>query len=226
MRVYIGYDKREHDAAKVARKTLKETSSIEPEFLERDGLAARGLLNRPTDRRNGRYDLLSDAYSSTEFSLSRFLVPILCQSGPALFTDCDVVFLRDVSKLKDLFDPQYAVQVVRHNYTPSAAVKMDNQVQSTYSRKNWSSVVLWNTDHPANRRLTLHDVNTRPGLWLHQFGWLNDHEIGDLPPRWNWLVGEQSKPDFPAIAHYTLGGPFTPGWIPHEHDEIWQRAAA
>jgi len=226
MRVYIGYDKREHEAARVARKTLMETSNVEPEFLERDALIARGLLHRPTDYRgSGTYDLISNAACSTDFSISRFLVPILCQSGFALFTDCDVVFLRDVRKLFDLADPQYAVQVVKHNYVPTSDTKMDNQPQAKYSRKGWSSVILWNCDHPANQRLSLHDINSRPGLYLHQFKWLHDNEIGDLPSRWNWLIGEQPKPQSPAIAHMTLGGPWLEGWEPHEHDEIWLNAA-
>lgn len=102
---------------------------------------------------------------------------------------------------------------------------MDAQVQTSYPRKNWSSVILWNTDHPANRRLTLHDVNTRPGLWLHQFGWLHDDEIGALPPEWNWLVNVQERPAYPGIAHFTLGGPFTPGWKGAQNDEIWYEAS-
>jgi hypothetical protein len=85
-------------------------------------------------------------------------------------------------------------------------------------------VMLWNCDHPANQRLTLQDVNERPGRDLHRFYWLNDSEIGALPPEWNWLVGVQPKPAAPQIAHFTLGGPFTPGWKGAEHDEIWAEA--
>ena len=58
-----------------------------------------------------------------------------------------------------------------------------------YSRKNWSSVVLWNWAHPANRRLTLEMVNTLPGRDLHAFCWLDEWEIGELPVEWNYLVG-------------------------------------
>lgn len=225
MRVYIGYDEREHAAARVARRTLKATSAIEPEFLERTALQSRGLLARSVDRRGHSYDIISNSSASTDFSISRFLTPVLCQSGWALFTDCDVVFLRDVHKLLDLADTQYAVQVVKHDYTPTGAMKMDSRPQAVYKRKNWSSVMLFNCDHPANRRLSLYDVNSRTGLYLHQFGWLHDNEIGDLPARWNWLVGEQPKPEAPAIAHFTLGGPWLSGWEPREHDEIWQNAS-
>lgn len=103
--------------------------------------------------------------------------------------------------------------------------KMDGQAQLAYSRKNWSSVMLFNCDHPANRRLSLQDVNERPGRDLHGFYWLHDSEIGELPGEWNWLVNVQPKPERPKIAHFTEGGPFTPGWRGAEHDELWLREA-
>lgn len=81
--------------------------------------------------------------------------------------------------------------------------------------------MLWNCDHPANRRLSLHDVNHRRGLELHGFYWLNDAEIGELPREWNWLVGEQTKPDNPRIAHFTNGTPNMPGHENTPHAEIW-----
>lgn len=227
MRVYIGYDKREHKASEVAIKTLKETSKLAPELLDCTALAERGLLTRFVDRRGSNlYDLASNAYASTDFAISRFLVPILCQSGWALFTDCDVVFLRDVHKLLDLADDSFAVQVVKHVYKPTSEVKMDNKPQVAYARKNWSSVMLFNCSHPANRRLTLHEINNRSGLYLHQFRWLHDSEIGDLPGRWNWLVNETPRPSNAAIAHFTLGGPWLQDWVPHDHDDIWLGAAS
>lgn len=230
LRVFIGWDRREAEAARVAAKTLYCKSRITPEFLCLDRLRDAGLLTRIADRRSAEshyshYDLVSNANASTDFAISRFLTPILRQEGFALFTDCDVLFLRNPLEMMLTVDPKHAVSVVKHKYEPVEASKMDGQLQVAYPRKNWSSVILWNTDHPANRRLTLHDVNTRPGLWLHQFGWLHDDEIGELTPEWNWLVNVQPKPAFPGIAHFTLGGPFTPGWKPSEHDQLWKDAA-
>jgi lipopolysaccharide biosynthesis glycosyltransferase len=226
MKAYIGYDPREDAAYRVAAKTLRETSGIEAEPLVEERLRAAGLLWRPVDRRGRMHDLVSGSDQSTEFAISRFLVPMLCQSGWALFADCDVVFLRDVGALLPLCQPwQKAVYVVKHRHTPADPWKMDGQAQLAYPRKNWSSVMLFNCDHPAHRRLSLHDVNTRPGRDLHAFYWLHDDEIGELSREWNWLVGVQPKPERPAIAHFTLGGPFTPGWKGAEHDDIWMEAA-
>lgn len=140
------------------------------------------------DARGQLYDLPSNAPCSTEFAISRFLVPILCQQGWALFVDCDVVFLGDVAELFALADPSKAVMVVKHAPLVEVGTKMDGQAQVGYTRKNWSSVMLFNCDHPANRRLSLADVNERPGRDLHALYWLHDEEIGALPAAWNWLV--------------------------------------
>lgn len=228
MKAFIGFDPRESAAYAVAAATLWKTSGIVAEPLVEDRLRAAGLLWRPVDRRGRMHDLTSGADQATEFAISRFLVPILCQQGLALFTDCDVVMLRDVRTVT--MEPGFdnggkAVYVVKHDHRPGEQWKMDGQAQLAYPRKNWSSVVLWNCDHPAHQRLNLHTVNAMPGRWLHAFGWLHDHEIGELPPEWNWLVGVQPKPERPAIAHFTLGGPFTPGWKGAEHDELWLEAA-
>lgn len=225
MRVFIGYDQREAEAYRVAVKSLKAVSpraDVTP--LDVDRLAAFGLLRRHVDRRGQMYDLTSNAPQSTDFAVSRFLVPHLAQTGWALFTDCDVVFLSPIEHLFALADPRYAVMVVKHEQA-GGGTKMDGQAQTSYARKNWSSVCLFNADHPANRRLSLQDVNERPGRDLHAFYWLHDSEIGELPAEWNWLAGVQPPPVSPAIAHFTLGGPWLPNWPGAEHDEIWEGAA-
>ncbi len=98
---------------------------------------------------------------------------------------------------------------------------MDGQAQLSYPRKNWSSVMLINCDHHAWERVGLGLVNNLKGIDLHRFVFLDDEEIGELPAEWNWLVNVQPKPENPAIAHFTLGGPFIPGWKGAPHDEIW-----
>lgn len=226
MKVYIGSDPREQAAVDVAVKTLREVSGIEPELLDAERLRDAGLLWRIADHRGGQaYDLISNAPKSTAFAASRFLVPLLCQSRWALFTDCDVVFLRDPREMLTEIEPGKAVYVVQHDFTPTALWKMVNQQQTTYPRKAWSSVMLFDTQHPANRRLSTHDVNTRPGRDLHRLYWLADSEIGALAPRWNWLVNEQPKPADLALAHFTNGGPYLPGWKPAPNDDIWLKAA-
>src|SRR5690606_28435707 len=115
--------------------------------------------------------------------------PWLAENQWALFCDfVDMMFLADPSELFSLADDRYAVMVVKHNHVPTEKKKMDNQAQTVYQRKNWSSVILWNIAHPANARLTIDMVNTLPGRDLHRFCWLEDDEIGELPAAWNHLV--------------------------------------
>lgn len=220
--IYIGVDHREPKSLQAAINSLGLVSPwATPVLLDSVKLAERGLLYRPQDRRGQIYDLISNAPCSTDFAISRFLTPILHQSGWAMFCDCDVVFMRDVADLFDLADESMAVMVVQHENGHESGTKMDGQAQQLYARKNWSSVMLFNCDHPANERLTLADVNTRPGRWLHRFGWLADSEIGALPAEWNWLVGVQERPQNPAIAHFTLG---TPELREGPYSDLWWRA--
>ena len=225
MKVFVGHDIREQAAYDAAVKTLRSTSSVPVDVnpLVDARLRQTGLLTRPVDTRSGRFDIISGAECATDFSNSRFLVPILCQSGWAVFVDADVIFLDDINLILREADRRFAVQVVKHPPLESSGLKMDGCVQYVYPRKNWSSVILWNCDHPGNARLTLNDVNSRPGRDLHNFYWLHDSEIGELTPRWNWLVGVAAPPPLISIAHFTLGGPFIPGWKIGEgpFDNLW-----
>ena len=225
MRIYIGWDSREQAAVAVAVKTLRSVGGVDAGLLCADRLRDAGLLSRISDHRGGQsYDLVSNAQTSTEFAVSRFLTPILCQSGWALFTDGDVVFIRDPREMLAEIEPGKAVYVVKHDYKPTALFKMVNQAQTTYPRKAWSSVMLFDCNHPANRRLSLHDVNTRPGRDLHALYWLADEEVGSLDPAWNWLVDCQPRPDNLGIAHMTLGGEWLPGWKGGSFDAEWRAA--
>lgn len=248
--IYIGWDSREGLAYEVAHHTLRANSSIPMRVtpLRLNQLEHQGIIRRPWQRlKKGRsmvisegrverhvvtaaqrgtlWDDVSQAPMSTEFAISRFAVPLLAQTGWAVFVDADVVFLGDVADLVALADPQFAVMVVKHADIPGQSVKMDNQPQVPYKRKNWSSVVLWNCDHPSNRFVTLELLNSKPGRDLHRFCWLADHEIGALPLAWNWLVNVEPCPDGVKLAHFTLGGPWLPDWSTREHDELWLSAS-
>ena len=222
MRVLVGYEPREARSFKLALASARKCG-FDPTPLYEDRLRASGLLYRPWDQRGQMWDFNSNAPQATSFAISRFFTPILAHSGWCLFVDCDMVFLRDAHQLARLADPRYAVMVVKHDVGAVGGTKMDNQTQTAYPRKLWSSVMLWNIDHPANRRLNVQMLNQWPGRDLHAFGWLSDDEIGELPMEWNWLVGMQEKPAAPAIAHYTLGTPELLTKCPHA--DIWEQAA-
>lgn len=220
MRIYVGYDSREGRSFDVARSSA-EHYGHEVIPLRTDRLRASGLFTRPTDTRGMLWDLYSGQPQSTEFALTRFLVPILAHSGTAMYVDCDVVFLSDPGKFLH-WPVGEAVYVVKHpEFDGLKLVKMEGQKQRIYPRKLWSSVMVFDCDHPANRRLNLSMVNTWHRDDLHAFKWLADDEIGELPPEANWLVGVQPKPADAIIAHFTLGTPELKGHEHDEHAELW-----
>lgn len=215
--IWIGYEPRELDAFVVAQHSLKRRISdphIPVRGIVLSDLVQRGLYKRAWHRTSGRMiDHISDAPMSTEFAISRFIVPKLAACGWALYMDCDVLVRADLVKLFEQADRSKAVMCVKHAHTPSERVKMDGQAQVLYARKNWSSVMLFNCDHMANQRLTLEMINTLPGRDLHRFCWLNDDEIGELSPEWNYLVGYTQLDENvePKIVHFTSGIPSMQG---------------
>lgn len=225
MKIYIGHDSREQSAFDVAaRSAVAFGCDVVP--LREETLRASGMLTRTTDTRGQAWDFNSGAPQSTSFAIARFFVPLIAHSGWCLFVDCDVIFLRDPNELAKVADDKFAVMVVKHEAMRLESTKMDGQVQTSYPRKLWSSVMLWNVDHPANRRLNLQMLNQWPGRDLHALKWLADSEIGELDPEWNWLVNCQTKPLSPAVAHFTLGTPNMPGHEEDEHAELWNSYAS
>lgn len=251
MRIYVGHDDRpaEREAFAVAVGTARSYGH-DVVGLYADRLRMAGLLTRAEDTRGGIYDFNSGAPASTQFAISRFFVPMLAHTGWALFVDADVVFLRDPQHLLASIrhDQGRAVYVVKHRqFTLDEALtrserahfhigqdsghgnlplKMDGQVQTVYPRKLWSSVMLFDCDHPAHQRLNLTSLNAWPGRDLHAFRWLADDEVGHLPAQANWLVGMQPMPADPIIAHYTLGTPNMPGLSGSPHAQLWRDARA
>lgn len=213
--IWIGYDPREADGFAVCRNSIQRhlTQPIPVRGIILNSLRKQGMYDRPTEKRDGQlYDVISDAPMSTEFAISRFYTPILAKRGWALFMDCDILCMGSVARLFEQAKSDYAVMCVKHHHEPSLGYKMDGQLQVRYQRKNWSSVMLFNCDHVANKALTIEMLNTVPGRDLHRFCWLDDQEIGELSPRWNYLVGHTTLDEDPVLVHYTDGLPSMPGY--------------
>ena len=215
--VFVGYDTREDIAYQVCEFSIKRFNA---------NVAVTPLVQHEL-RQKKIYWREIDKLASTEFTFTRFLVPHLMNfNGWALFIDCDIVFLEDVSNLFSLADDRYAVMCVKHEFNPKPGLKMDGQVQTVYPRKNWSSVVLWNCAHPSNEKVTVDSVNNPnfDGAYFHRFSWLKDEEIGELPCDWNWLVGWYKKDDgVPRAIHYTEGGPWFKNYRNCEFNQDWKK---
>lgn len=213
LNIFIGWDSREvkawHTLAHSIITQSQQVVNLIP--LRQDTLRATGLYWRSRDQ-----------LASTEFSLTRFLVPHLSQyKGYSVFMDCDILCQTDITKLfKEVQkDPYKAVWVVPHQYTPSTETKMDGQVQTVYPKKNWSSVMVFNNE--LCQSLTLEYVNTVSPSDLHQFKWISGDRIGELDTTWNWLVGEYETNTRANLLHFTLGGPWFQSYTPCAEGEKW-----
>jgi len=215
--VYIGYDEKESIAWHVMAQSLIETSS-EP------------LSIHPVSLKNYSrvFTRKTDAKQSNAFSFSRFMVPYLQDySGYAVFMDCDMMLRSDIVELFKIAQarPDKAVHVVKHDYEPKQKVKFLGNIQYSYPRKNWSSVVVWNCNHPANLKLDLNFVHNGTGAELHRFSWLKDEEIGELDVGWNWLVGEYQSDlstKWVKNVHWTIGGPYFNEYSHVEFSDEWR----
>lgn len=207
LRIFIGWDSRFPEPADVLRHSLLAHASIplDIRYLKLDELG----LDRAQDPR-----------ASTEFTYSRFLVPHLCGfEGKAIFMDNDMLCFADVKELDDLDMDGLALRVVKHDYQPGNSVKMYGCEQSSYPRKNWSSLMLMNC-----ARLGLWSkevVATQTGAYLHRFQDIPDAEIGEIPNTWNTL---DWMDDSTKLIHYTNGGPWFEAYRDHPHADVWYRA--
>jgi hypothetical protein len=234
MSVWIGYDPREYAAFAVAKESIRQFDRHIPvKGVVLSDLQERELYYRPTTERLGKlWDEISGAHMSTEFANSRFLVPEIIRrmsmwddavNGWALFMDCDVMLRTSVYQLKELLDDSKALMCVKHDHRPMGNIKMDGQVQAAYPRKNWSSVMAFHCDHPSNKeKLTVELINTVPGRDLHRFCWLEDDEIGELGPEWNWIPGVSDESVDPKLVHWSEGGPWFSNFKNAPYADEWR----
>ncbi len=207
--IFIGYDSKVKIAYHVLTESILRNSSTP-------------ITISPINLNNLKniYTRKQDPLASTEFSFSRFLVPHLMNyNGWAIFMDSDMVMLSDITKLLNLRNEKYAVQVCKHDYTPSSKNKFLGNNQTIYAKKNWSSLMLMNTS--KCKTLTPEYVNTKSGLELHQFKWLDENLIGSIPLEWNWLVGEYPYKKEVHNIHFTEGGPYFKDYKNTEYANEW-----
>jgi lipopolysaccharide biosynthesis glycosyltransferase len=207
--IFIGYDSKVKIAYHVLAESILRNSStpvtISPIYL--------GNLKNIYTRKQ-------DPLASTEFSFSRFLIPYLMNyNGWAIFMDSDMVMLSDITKLWNLRNEKYALQVCKHDYTPNSKNKFLGNNQTIYAKKNWSSLMLM--DCSKCKTLTPEYVNTKSGLELHQFKWLDENLIGSISLEWNWLVGEYPYKKDVHNIHFTEGGPYFKDYKNTEYANEW-----
>ena len=207
--IFIGYDTKETVAYHVCSNSIIRQSTQPVSIVP----LALTLLDDYTETH-------TDA--SNEFVYSRFLVPHLMDyNGWAVFIDGDMILQDDISNLWNLRDDSKAVMVVKHDYKTKMPIKYFGAKNEDYPRKNWSSVILWNCNHPAHKILSPEFIQQSTGQYLHRFGWLTDTDIGELPIEWNWLADEYGVNNNAKLIHYTLGTPCFEEFADTPMGELW-----
>lgn len=211
IRCFLGYDRRSPIGHHICEQSIIENSTqaiaITPLYLS----TLKHIFTREREPNQ-----------LTDFTFSRFLVPFLSgYHGWSLFLDGnDMLILGDMAELWKLRDAQYAIMVVKHPEFKGEHSFMGNS-HFTYSRWNWSSVILFN--NAKCRALTPLYVNTADYYDLHQFKWIQDSSlIGELPNNWNHLVGYYPPRADVQLIHWTLGLPNQESEFENsEHAEKW-----
>ena len=208
--VFIGYDPREPIAYHVCcNSIIRNTKS---------------LVNFVPVALTAFKDIYQETHTdgSNDFIYSRFLVPALLDYvGHGIFIDGDMLITGDISDLWDLRSHYHAVQVAKHEYKTKASKKYLGNKNEDYPRKNWSSVIIWNAGHYANRELIPSRIMTMTGSELHRFSWIPDDRIGEIPKEWNWLETEYPKNENAQLIHYTLGTPCFDEYKDTVTSELW-----
>jgi lipopolysaccharide biosynthesis glycosyltransferase len=209
--IFIGYDHREAVAYHVCVNSIIRHSS---KTVAVTPLALKNMQDYQETHTDG----------SNQFIYSRFLVPHLMEyKGWAIFMDGDMLIRDDIEKLWALRDESKAVMVVKHDYKTKMTEKYLGAKNENYPRKNWSSVILWNCGHEANKTITPEFIQGATGAQLHRFTWLNDNLIGELPIEWNWLPDEFGANTNAKLLHYTLGTPSFHDFATTPMGDEWHR---
>ncbi len=230
---WIGWTGESALAYEVCKASLLANASIDVDVrpLRHWELRNAKIYRRPytVTGEGQRIDGVDNTPFSTDFSFTRFLVPALEDFANkwVLYCDNDMLWLDDVAKLLDdvsWHKHTWAMACVKHDHAPPANKKMVGYVQTSYRRKNWSSLMMMNPQKCAY--LSVDKVNEATGSWLHGLEFVEDHQIGTLDPRWNVLYGVQHHPD-PAVVHFTNGTPDMPFAMLNgsPYERIWRTCA-
>ena len=191
--IVVGFDQKEAVAYHTFTQSVIEKSSMPMRFMP---LSIGSLTNYKEVHKDG----------SNDFIYSRFLVPYLMKfKGWAIYADGDMVCLKDIKKLWDLRDDKFAVQLVKHDYKTKIKTKYWGNKNEDYPRKNWSSLILWNCEHQAHKKLTPEFIQKQTGAFLHRFSWIKE------------------KKDINLI-HYTIGTPCFEEYQNESLSSFWKKS--
>jgi len=209
MKIFIGHDSKYPEATEVCIASIRNNGFTgEIHKLDKQQLINDGVY--------GRKDVEGE---STEFSFTRFYVPLLSKwKGVSMFCDNDFLWKCNPEELLDYLE-DHKMAVVKHEDYEAIGSKMDGVKNKSYPRKNWSSLMLFNNIDFKGVLSKKYLDNASPAD-LHQFAWCCDNCIGDLPKKYNCLVGHYNCNNAKAF-HYTNGGPWFKEYKDKEKSLAW-----
>ena len=209
MRIFIGHDSRHKQASKVCKQSiLNYWPDADITYLDKAKLKEIGMY--------GRKDVDGE---STEFSFTRFYVPLICNyKGIAMFCDNDFLWKCDPRKLRKYINKK-PLAVVKHEDYDVIEDKMDGVKNKAYPKKNWSSLMIFRCNQFKNKLNKEYLDNATPAQ-LHEFHFINENNISSIPKEYNCLVGHYDCENAKAL-HYTNGGPWFDEYKYSEHANEW-----
>lgn len=200
--IFVGYDSRMSDVHIATLNSIIRTSK---DIDNTPGINIRLLDYKEIEEYQREW-----GNQSVEFSYSRFLVPYLSgYKGWSIFVDNDYIFEYDILNLLLYINDEKAVSVVKHDYEEKYDQKFGGSSKDVwYPKKLWSSLMVFNNEHPDCKKLTPEVINNESGQYLHQFEWTAEETIGEIPKRWVWTEGYDSVETFKDswAKHWTRGG--------------------
>ena len=209
MRIFIGHDSRHKQASKVCKQSiLNYWPDADITYLDKAKLKEIGMY--------GRKDVDGE---STEFSFTRFYVPLICNyQGIAMFCDNYFLWKCDPRKLRKYINKK-PLAVVKHEDYDVIEDKMDGVKNKAYPKKNWSSLMIFRCNQFKNKLNKEYLDNATPAQ-LHEFHFINENNISSIPKEYNCLVGHYDCENAKAL-HYTNGGPWFDEYKYSEHANEW-----
>jgi hypothetical protein len=211
LRIFIGHDSRYKDASKVCEKSIKDYfPEANITWLDKSKLKEAGIY--------GRKEVEGE---STEFSFTRFYVPLLCNyEGLAIFCDNDFLWKCDINQAKR-FIKNKPLAVVKHDDYEVEQNKMDGIINKSYPKKNWSSLMVFNNPWFKNK-LTKEYLDNATPAQLHEFHFINEDNIASIPKQYNCLVNVKGYDmDNAKVLHYTNGGPWFEKYKDASYSQLW-----
>lgn len=230
MDIFVGYDAREHLCFQVLEHNLVHQFGHKVHPIKHRELRKAGKFSRAwtIDEAGQYWDGRDGKPFSTEFSHTRFAaIPLAREMGiheTCMFVDCDFLFLRDPALLLQYMALDTALACVQYDWKEPEGKKMDGMMQLLYHRKLWSSMFLFNPDHPAHDWMTWHKLNWASGAEMHSFAWVPDDAIVRLADEWNYIPTFTDGTIHASAVHWSYGGPWMPGFEYVEHAQDWRRA--